>query len=112
MPIVRRKFIVDFTDDAVRDFDALKAKDERKALFNVVDKLRQLGPKLMSPHMKSLKGETDLFELRPRQGSSKSRPIFVRTGDDYLVLAIALDHDSDMATAVQNAKDRLKERRD
>ena len=58
----------------------------------------------------SLKGEADLCELRPRQGSSKSRPIFVRAGDDYLILAIALDHDSDMNTAVQNAKDRLKER--
>ena len=102
--------MVDFTDGAVRDFVEVKGKEERNALFNAVDKLRHLGPKLISPHVKSLKGEADLYELRPRQGSSKSRPIFVRIGDDYLVLAIAIDHDKDMESAVQDAKQRLKER--
>jgi len=103
---------VDFTEGAVRDFDGVKGKEERKAIFNAIDKLRQLGPKLIPPHIKSLKGEAGLFELRPRQGSSKARPIVVRNGDQYLVLSIAVDHDTDLDDAVQDAKDRLKERGD
>lgn len=57
----RRQWNVDFGDGAVRDFEAVKAKDERKAVFNVLDKLRQLGPRLVPPHLKSLAGEADLF---------------------------------------------------
>jgi hypothetical protein len=34
---------------------------------NQWDKLRMLGPGLLPPHLKSLKGEPGLLELRPRQ---------------------------------------------
>lgn len=54
----------------------IKSSQEVKAILNVIDKLRQLGPQLVPPHAKSLKGQTDLFELRPRQGSSPCRPIY------------------------------------
>lgn len=60
-----RGWPVEFDADAVIDFEDVKSKGDRKAVFNVVQKLRDLGPDLPPPHMKSLKGEADLFELRP-----------------------------------------------
>ena len=60
--------------------------------------------------MKSLKGEGRSVRAAAAAGQQQIPADFVRTGDDYLILAIALDHDSDMDSAVQNAKDRLKER--
>ena len=75
----RQQWNVDFDEGAVRDFEAVKSKEERKAVFNAIDKLRQLGPRLVPPHVKSLAGEADLFELRPRQGNSKpDRSSFAR----------------------------------
>ena len=106
----RRQWNVDFDAGAVRDFEAVKAKYERKAVFNVLDKLRQLGPRLVPPHVKSLAGEADLFELRPRQGSSKARPLVVRQRDGYLIVAVAADHAKDMRRAVADAHERLKAR--
>jgi hypothetical protein len=107
----RRRFPVDFDEGAVRDFESVRSKDERKAVFNVVDKLAQLGPRLVPPHIKSLAGEADLFELRPRQGRSKARPLAVRRGDGYLVVAVAADHAKDMDRALDDAGRRLKDRR-
>jgi hypothetical protein len=80
---------VDFDSEAVVDFEEVKAKGDRKAVFNVVQKLKDLGPDLPSPHMKSLKGEVDLFELRPKQGACEARPIYARFGDRFVVLAVA-----------------------
>lgn len=59
------------------------------AVFSVVQKLKDLGPDLPSPHMKSLKGEANLFELRPKQGTCETRPIYARFGDRFTVLAVA-----------------------
>lgn len=107
MPPTRSTFSVVFDSDAALvDLSAIKSKEERKAILNVVDKLRQLGPQLMPPHAKSLKGEPGLYELRPRQGSAAARPIFMRAGDDYIVLAISKDHENDMASAVADATAR------
>lgn len=36
-------------------------------------------------------GETDLCELRPRQGRSPTRLLYRRVGDAYIVLAVAKD---------------------
>jgi hypothetical protein len=74
--------------DAVFDLEDVKAKNERKATYNAIDKLRRVGPALSPPHAKSLKGEADLFELRPRQGRSPVRPIYCRLEDMYVILAI------------------------
>ena len=68
------QWVIDFDEGAVRDFEAVKGKEERRALFTAVDKLRQLGPKLVAPHVKSLKGEADLFELRPRRAARSVGP--------------------------------------
>ncbi|HEY8769517.1 MAG TPA: type II toxin-antitoxin system RelE/ParE family toxin, partial [Thermoleophilaceae bacterium] len=71
----QRSWLIVYTEEAVVDLADVKAREERKALFNVVHKLKELGPALPTPHMKSLKGEADLFELRPKQGRSAVRPI-------------------------------------
>jgi hypothetical protein len=54
---------------------AVKAKEEKKAILNAVDKLQALGEQLAPPHMKPLGGEdaAGLRELRPRQGRSDWR---------------------------------------
>jgi hypothetical protein len=80
---------VGFDSDAVIDFEDVKSRGDRKAVFNVVQKLKDLGPDLPSPHMKSLKGVANLFELRPKQGACEARPIYARFGDRFVVLAVA-----------------------
>lgn len=107
MSVAPSIYIVVFdADAALVDLTRIKSKEERKAIFNVVDKLRQLGPQLVPPHAKSLKGEIDLFELRPRQGRSASRPLFKRSGTDYIILAISRDHQVDMSDAIAHAQAR------
>lgn len=47
--------------DAVVEFvTAVKSKEERGAIFNAVEKLRELGERLAPPHMKPLQGEPRL----------------------------------------------------
>lgn len=55
-----------------------------------MDKLRQLGEQLAPPHMKPLKGQQagGLRELRPRQGRSDWRALYVRRSWGYVILAI------------------------
>jgi hypothetical protein len=101
-----KQWVVDFDGDAVIDFEDVKNRGERKALFTVVDKLKALGPDLPSPHMKSLKGEKDLFELRPKQGRSPVRPIYARRGDRFVILAVAAKKDR-FDSAVTDANERL-----
>jgi hypothetical protein len=100
--------LVTYDAGAVRDFEALKSREERKATFTAVDKLAALGPKLLPPHAKSLKGEPGLYELRPRAGRSPVRPIYRRTGDDYVILAVAIAADkADFDAAVAKARARF-----
>jgi hypothetical protein len=101
-----KTWVVDFDSDAVLDFEDVKSKGDRKAVFNVVHKLKELGPDLPSPHMKSLKGETDLFELRPKQGACAVHPIYARVGSRFVILAIAPNKKS-FARAVLDARSRL-----
>jgi hypothetical protein len=105
-----KSWAVVFDSNAVIDFEDVKNRGERKAVFNAVHKLRELGPDLPPPHMKSLKGETDLFELRPRQGNSPVRPIYVRLKTQFVVLAVA-PKKSDFDRAVQEAKERSEKHR-
>jgi len=85
----RQPWIVHFDSEAVVDFESVKGRGDRKAVVNVVRKLRELGSDLQSPHVKSLKGEADLFELRPKQGACEARLIYARLGWGFLVLAVA-----------------------
>ncbi len=100
-------WVVEFDSDAVIDLEDVKSRGDRKAVFNVVQKLKDLGPDLPSPHMKSLKGEANLFELRPKQGACESRPIYARFGGRFVVLAVAAKK-KDFDRAVVAARDRLK----
>jgi hypothetical protein len=101
-----KSWIVDFDNDAVLDFEDVKSRGDRKAVFNVVQKLKDLGPELPSPHMKSLKGEADLFELRPKQGGCEVRPVYARLGNRFIVLAVAAKK-KDFDRAVAEAAQRL-----
>lgn len=104
-----RAWDVDFDSGAVIDFEDVKSRGDRKAVFNVVQKLTDLGPDLPSPHTKSLKGKADLFELRPKQGACEVRPIYARFADRFIVLAVAAKK-KDFDRAVVAAADRLKRR--
>lgn len=55
--------------------------------------------------MKSLQGETDLFELRPKQGRSPVRSIYVRVDNQFVILAIATNKDV-FDRAVRDARTR------
>lgn len=88
-------------DAAAELATAVKSKEERKAIFNAVDKLRQLGEQLAPPHMKPLKGVQagGLRELRPRQGRSDWRPLYIRRSRGYVILAIDRHDNFDASVA-------------
>lgn len=83
-------YAVIYDPDAVVELVmAVKSKEERKAIFNAVDKLRELGERLPPPHMKPLRGAAaaGLCELRPRRGNSDWRALYRCFGSVYVVLA-------------------------
>lgn len=82
-------WIVDFDSGAVLELEDVKSRGDRRAVFNAVRKLKDAGPDLTPPHMKSLKGQADLFELRPKQGACEVRPIYARFGRRFRILAVA-----------------------
>ncbi len=84
-----RPVTVVYDPDAAAEFaSAIKSKEERRAILNAIDKLRELGERLAPPHMKPLQGEAagGLCELRPRQGRSDWRAVYRRFGSTYVVL--------------------------
>ena len=101
-----KSYVVVFDADAVIDLEDVKSKGDRKASFNAVHKLKELGPLLPSPHMKSLQGEKDLFELRPKQGRSPVRPIYARVDNQFVILAVAPDK-SRFERALTDARSRI-----
>jgi len=94
VPKWSKAWIVEFDGDAVVDFEDVKSRGDRKAVFNVVQKL---------------KGESDLCELRPRQGASEARLIYVRLGERFVVLAVAAKK-KNFERAVAEAAHRLERR--
>ena len=101
------RFIVVYDADAVRELESLKGRQERNAIYAVVEKLQMLGPDLDPPHVKSLKGEAGLLELRPRQGSSPVRPICRRVGNHFVILAFSVKPDkADFNSALAAARKR------
>jgi phage-related protein len=110
-PATGKQFLakVYYDPDCLADFnEEVSSKEERKAVYNAVDKLRRLGEQLRPPHMKPLKGEKELRELRPRQGRSPTRPLYRRFGESsYVILAIAVK--SDFAKKTEIAQDRARQ---
>lgn len=93
-------------DATIELASAVKSKEELRAIFNAVEKLRALGERLCPPHMKPLQGEpaASLRELRPRQGRSDWRAIYSRYGAGYVILA--LDRHKNFTTLVARAQGR------
>src|SRR4051812_33737725 len=109
MAPARSSYVVVFDSEAAQELaELIKSKEERKAIFNALDKLRQLGPSLVPPHVKTLQNSPGLVELRPRQGKSASRLVFRRCGDLYVVLAVSKDHGTDLNAAIAAATARLE----
>lgn len=79
---------------------------DRKAVLHAIEKLRYRGAALSSPYMKSLKGERDLFELRPKRGAAPVRPIYARLGTTFVILAVAPDKRR-LDRAIKDARSRL-----
>jgi hypothetical protein len=109
MPVASesRPHTVIYDADAVVEFvTAVKSRDERRAIFNAVEKLRELGERLAPPHMKVLQGEAagGLCELRPRQGRSDWRALYRRFGATYVVLAF--DRHDNFSALVARAQQR------
>jgi hypothetical protein len=102
-------WIVVLNPDAESELKALESRD-LKATLTAIHKLTVLGPRLPPPHVKSLKGEPDLFELRPRGGRSAVRPIYARLGDRFVVLAVAKNKDA-FDRSVEDARERLAQLR-
>jgi hypothetical protein len=95
---------------AAQEIVAIKSTGEIKALPTAVEKLRALGEQLVPPHMKPLGGEgaAGLRELRPRQGRSDWRPIYMRIGKRaYVILAVGR-HD-EFEKLVARAQDRARQ---
>lgn len=67
----QKAWVVAFDSDAVIDLEDVKSRSDRKAVFNVVQKLMDVGPDLPSPHMKSLKGEADLSSCGPNRALAR-----------------------------------------
>jgi hypothetical protein len=101
-------YTVIYDPDAVVELAiAVKSKEELRAIFNAVQKLRELGERLAPPHMKPLQGEAagGLRELRPRQGRSDWRALYCRRGSVYVILAV--DRHKNFSALTARAQDRI-----
>jgi hypothetical protein len=86
-------WLVEYLPAALDDMKALSSnRKEQIGVFNVVDKLMALGPQLVPPHMKPLR-DSRLLELRPRQGRSPVRPLYIRVADSFMIVAVACTKD-------------------
>ena len=101
--------MVVYDPDAVAELaTAVKSKEELRAIFNAVEKLRALGERLCPPHMKPLQGESAsaLRELRPRQGRSDWRALYCRHRSAYVILAV--DRHRNFEALVARAQERAE----
>jgi hypothetical protein len=93
--------------------NALEDSRERVAIAHAIEKLEVDGPALAHPHQSAVLGEegSGLRELRPRQGRSRSRPIYSRIeGKVFAILAVGPEAEIDKAgfeRAVRAARLRL-----
>ena len=61
---------------------------ERVAVDNAVEKLRAIGIALGSPQSSKIRGAAKLRELRPRAGRSRTRVLYARVRDSFVIVAI------------------------
>ncbi len=83
--------------------------NERKAMLNALNKLRDMTDRLSYPHSSPVQG-TRLRELRPRAGRSPWRALYQRIGDRIVVAAICPEATQDsrgFARGIATASVRL-----
>ena len=105
-------WLVEYHYKAVEEYAALKDAKQKKGVLTVADILRQVGPKITEPHAKPVKGTKGLYELRPSGGRALVRPLYVRRGDVFKIVAIAPEAQVDpsgFASAVDRARRRAKD---
>lgn len=84
-------------------------------MLHVAEKLEAEGARLSYPHSRSVQGEDGkgLWELRPRSGRSRWRPIYRQVAPGaFLILAIGPEAEIDRAgfdAAVVRARRRMDE---
>jgi len=84
-----------FCDEAETERRAMPAR-ERQAMLAAIEKLRQFGDRLGSPHSSAVLGAgATLRELRPRGGRSPWRAFYRRFGDVIVVGAIGPEAEVD-----------------
>lgn len=54
-------------------------------MLNAIDKLEQLGNQLPFPHASNVRDARNVWELRPRRGSSRYRALYRRIGDAIVI---------------------------
>lgn len=91
---------------------ALPAK-ERNAILHAVEKLEAVGHRLGYPHASAVhSGDGQLRELRPRAGRSLSRALPQRSGEVFVIAAVAPETQQDLrgfGRAVERAGQRRAE---
>lgn len=106
-----KTWLVEYHSEAVVEFWK-RTEPERKAILTIVDMLRQNGMKLAPPHMKPLKGEKKLRELRPSNRKLLVRPLYFQLDErTFKIIAIAPESMADGSgfdAAVERAKKRAK----
>ena len=101
--------LVRFTHDARREFLGMPLA-EREAMRNAIGKLEASGDGLAYPHSSSVRGATNLRELRPRAGRSPWRGFYRRIGVELVIGAFGPEAQADplgFARAVGSAEQRL-----
>jgi hypothetical protein len=105
-------WLVEYHADAVVDLKGFNAREQKGAL-TVIEFLRQLGTKIQKPHMKSIKGERKIRELRPSGGRLLIRPLYFQHDErTFKIVAMAPESMEDgpgFEAAIKRAKDRAKD---
>lgn len=99
--------------EAIKEREAARPDKEIKAMMNAAEKLEHLGLRISSPHVRDVKGSDGLWELRPRGGRSKWRPIYKRMAEStFVILAVAPEVETNKRgynLAIKNAEKRALE---
>lgn len=106
-----KTWLVEYHSEAVVEFWK-RTEPERKGILTIVDLLRQNGTKLAPPHMKPLKDEKKVRELRPSNRKLLVRPLYFQyDARTFKIVAIAPESMVDPSgfdAAVERAKKRAK----
>lgn len=93
---------------AMLDFEAIRDRKERAGILGAVAMLSRNGHRMTMPHARAVASTRGLYELRPKGGRSKYRPLYVAVDDvTFVVLAIAPESQTD-GNGFRRAIDRAR----